>query len=383
MNEEKNHEDTKTRRPEKGFVFSIFLSCLRVFVVFLLVSPSAARAEDGGVEAGATQSVAGCVESIPSGAQRPVMREAFPLKGTSGYAAMLSVEVEHGKGESVLPRGLDLQSAGDAAKALKDASFALPFQDGGSGARIVDVPTAKNDRVTTRLELPVVPLPAEPGRHTLTLPPVPVAVARANGEIVTACTRPHAIVIEDPIAQTPDAYPQPNPPPRVQREEWTALKHALAILAAGILLGAIIAYLVRRWLARPKPVPPPPPPRPAWEIALEKLDEVRHAGLLEQGRFGEYYDRVSDAVRGYLGARYGFDGLESTTDEIIHALTRSAVHGIAVPEVVAFLQGCDLVKFANMTPTLDECTTAIAAGERIVRMTMPRERAFDGTEVPA
>ena len=312
-----------------------------------------------------------------------MMREVFPLHGTSGYAAVLSVEVEHGKGESVLPRGLDLQSAGDAAKALKDASFVLPNQDGGSGARLVNVPNAKGDRVTTRLELSVVPLPAEPGRHTLTLPPVPVAVARANGEIVTVCTRSHGIIVEDPTASTPEARPVGNPPPRIQREEWTSLKHALAILAAGVLLGAIVAYLVRLWLARPKPVPPPPPPRPPWEIALEKLDEVRHAGLLEQGRFGEYFDRVSDALRNYLGARYGFDGLESTTDEIIAALKRSAVHGVAVPEIVAFLQDCDLVKFANMTPTLDECMASIASCERIVRMTMPRERAFDGSEVPA
>ena len=99
----------------------------------------------------------------------------------------------------------------------------------------------------------------------------------------------------------------------------------------------------------------------------------------EQGRFGEYFDRVSDALRNYLGARYGFDGLESTTDEIITALQRSSVHGVAVPEIVAFLQDCDLVKFANMTPTQAECVGALTSGERIVRATMPRHRAFDAT----
>ncbi len=354
--------------------------------VVLAAASTASRARADGAgpgDAGAADpsNVMGCVESIPPGAQRPTMTDVFPTHGTSGYASTLKVTVEHGKGESVLPRGLELQSASDAVKVLKDAGFVIPYQDGGAGARLTVVANAKADRATTELELPLLALPAQPGRHTLTLPPLPVAVARANGEIATACTRPHTIVVEDPTASTPDARPKPIPEARPQREEWTALKEALVILSVGALAGAIITYLVRRWMQRPRPVPPPPPPRPAWEVALEKIDEVRHAGLLEQGRFAEYFDRVSDAVRGYLGARYDFDGLESTSDEILQALRRSALHGVSMPEMIAFLQDCDLVKFANMTPSLEECTKAIADGERIIRMTMPRERAFDGTEV--
>jgi hypothetical protein len=320
------------------------------------------------------------VESIPSGAQRPRITEEFPTRGTSGYAATLKVTVEHGKGESVLPRGLELGS--DAAKILKKAEFVLPDQDGGGAARLEGKPAdpGRPDRVTTVLELPVVPLPDKPGRHVLVLPPLPVAVARASGEVATACTLPHTIVIEDPIAQVPEAKPKPNPPPRMQREEWTSLKTGLLIGSIGLFAGAILTWLLRRWMTRPRPVPPPPPPRPAWEIALERLDEVRHAGLLEQSRFGEYFDRVSDAVRGYLGARYGFDGLESTTDEILAALNRAeSTGGLALPEVAKFLQDCDLVKFANMTPSHEECTLALQAGERIVRVTMPRARAFDAT----
>jgi len=139
-------------------------------------------------------------------------------------------------------------------------------------------------------------------------------------------------------------------------------------------------------------VPPPPPPRPAWEIALERLDEVRHAGLLDVARFQEYFDRVNDAVRAYLGARYGFDGLESTTDEILQGLRRAtldalpspvaaapAIHpaaaalseNVVMPAVVQFLGECDLVKFAKFTPTPEECTRALDAAERIVRSTMP------------
>jgi hypothetical protein len=339
-------------------------------------SASTAGAAPAVADAGPSGSVGGCVESIPSGAIRPTLTETFPSRGLIGYAATLTVVVAHGKGESVLPHGLELQSESDAAKALKSAGFVLPDQDGGAAARLTPAPAdpAHPDRAITTFELPLLALPPEPGRHTLVLPPLPVAVARANGEIATACTREHTIVVEDPTASTPDAKPKLNPPARAQREEWTFMRQLATYGAIGLVAGIVIALLVRKWLARPKPVKPPPPPRPPWEIALERLDEVRHAGLLEVNRFQEYFDRVNDAVRAYLGARYGFDGLESTTDEILQGLRRAAIERLAMGGVLDFLSECDLVKFANMTPSKDACERALDSAERIVRTTMPLGR---------
>jgi hypothetical protein len=205
----------------------------------------------------------------------------------------------------------------------------------------------------------------------LHLPPLPVSVARANNDVVTLCTKPHSIIVDDPTASTPDAKPKGNPPPRPQREEWVSLERGLAWGAAGVVVGGLLAWLVYRWMKRPRPVPPPPPPRPPWEVALERLDEIRHAGLLETQRFAEFFDRVNDSVRQYLGARFGFDGLESTTDETLKALRRAPHFGLPLPELAAFLQECDLVKFADVTPTLTECERALAQAERVVRATTP------------
>ena len=80
---------------------------------------------------------------------------------------------------------------------------------------------------------------------------------------------------------------------------------------------------------------------------------------------------LQHAVREYLGARFGFDGLESTTDETLAALRRVPHFGLPMPEVAAFLQDCDLVKFADVTPTLEECERAVIAAEKVVRATMP------------
>jgi hypothetical protein len=120
-------------------------------------------------------------------------------------------------------------------------------------------------------------------------------------------------------------------------------------------------------------------------VALERLDEARHAGLLETQRFGDFFDRVNDAVREYLGHRFGFDGLESTTDETLASLRRVPHFEIPMPEIAGFLQQCDLVKFADVTPTLTECEQSLAQAERVVRSTMPvRAPAYaPGQEVPS
>lgn len=320
--------------------------------------------------------LAECVETAPSGTERPQMSETFPAHGTSGYEATLRVVVTHGRGETVLPRGVELQSESDTAKALKAAGFALPDQEGGAGARLqsVDLGGKAGSRQTT-LEVPFVALPSDPGRHRLTLPPLPIAIARASGDVVTLCTKPHALVVDDPTASTPDAKPRPNPPPRPQREEWVALERALAWAVLGAVVGSLVLWGAVRWSKRPKRAPPPPPPRVPWEVALERLDEVRHAGLLERQRFSDFFDRVNDAVREYLGARFGFDGLESTTDETLSALRRVPHFALPIPQLASFLQQCDLVKFADLTPTLDECRHALVEAEHVVRTTMPAVRS--------
>ena len=361
--------------------------------ILFLGAASHASAEEPppAADAGTTsESVSGCVESIPKGSVRPNITDVFPAHGTSGWAATLSITVRHGKGERVLPSGLDLASAVEAKKYLRKAGFVIPDQDGGAGARLWSEPdNPQKTEAITHLDLPLITLPDSPGRHVMELPPLPVAVVRANGEVATVCTQPHSIVVEDPIASTPGAEPKPNPPPRPQREEWTALKKAVLWGSFGILAGAILAYLAYRWWKRPKPVLPPPPPRPPWEVALEKLSEIRGAGLLDSERYTEYFDRVSDTVRSYLGARFGFDGLESTTDEILTALKTHAsgsvrtesnldhapfdanTPAIALYEIRDFLSECDLVKFANLTPTPEQCALALTTGEYIVHGTTP------------
>ena len=308
-----------------------------------------------------------CVEKLPPGKGRPGFSERFPERGLSGHALPLVVTVTHGAAETVLPTGFHFQADTPQAKELKKTGFVLPDPLGGAGPQVAREANGTKSTVT----ISFVALPDKPGRHTLQLPSMPITVARASGDLMTLCTRPHTIVIEDPTSSTPDPKPKANPPPRPQREEWTFLKQAVGIGAIALVVGAVLAWLIGRWLKRPRPVPPPPPPRPPWEVALESLHDLRHAGLTREGRFAEHFDRVSDIVRRYLGDRYGFDGLESTTREMLAELRRSTPRIVVLDEIERFMRQADLVKFARLTPSELECSTALAEAGVIVERTVP------------
>ncbi len=310
-----------------------------------------------------------CVEQIPDGRNAPTLSSTLPSRGKSGWATPLRIVIEHGRGETVLPNGFHVQLGGDAYREIEREGFALPDPDGGSGPTKSVV--VEGEKATTTLTIPLLPLPEEPGRHELTVPPLPIAIARASGDVITLCTKPQTLVVEDPIANTPNAKPKSNPAPLDQLEEWTAAKQASIVGLIALVVGALVAWLFSWWRRRPKVLPPPPPPRPPWEVALEELDAVRRAGLIEKNELDDHFARVSDAVRKYLGGLYGFDGLESTTREILHTLHRVVPRVVVLEEIERFLRQADLVKFARLTPTEPECREALDLGEQIVRRTIP------------
>jgi hypothetical protein len=309
---------------------------------------------------------ASCVEHVPSGTSRPELVESFPARGTSGYASTLEVTVKHGRGETVLPEGFKVQGGSDAARALASAGFVIPDPNGGVGPKL----TVAADGSSTTIAIPFLALPKEPGRHAMMLPPVPIAIGRASGELVTLCTKPHALLVEDPIANEATPTVRTNPLPRAQREEWVVAEQVLVGVIAGVALALLVAYLLKRRKRQPKLEPVIPPKLP-WIAALEELEELRRSTLLEERRTDAYFDRVSDCVRRYLGARYGFDGLETTTDEMRGLLKRVRPPVPELATIAAFLEDCDLVKFARLVPTDRDCVEALERGERIVRNTTP------------
>jgi hypothetical protein len=316
-----------------------------------------------------------CTEHVPEGAAVPVITEDMAARGTSGYAVTLRLVIQHGQGETVLPEGFKLQPSSDAAKALQHAGFVIPDPAGGMRPEMVVEPRKATTQTT--VTIPFVPLPPKAGRNAMVLPPLPIAVARANNEYLTLCTKPHGIVVEDPIANELHPKVALNPPPRRQLVDWPAARLVALALPLAALIAVLGALGYSWWSKRPKFIREAPR-IPPWEVAIGELLAIRRSELIEKGKTEEYVDRVNEVIRRYLGARYGFEamaegynGLETTTGEMLALLDRVRPTVAELPRIRVFLEDCDLVKFARLIPGANDCAEALDRGEKIVRNTIP------------
>lgn len=214
-------------------------------------------------------------------------------------------------------------------------------------------------------------LAMEPGDTEI--PALRLRVVTRDGTVGGARTAPRRVHVISVIGNTPHAQPKPPTDPVPVFEKNYTLLWVLGALGT-LLVTALLTFLFARWwLRRKKPLPPPPPPRPPWEVAIEALEKVRREqpAMLAEQRERELVDRVSDAIRLYLGERYGFDGLESTTDEIVSHLKKRVRENVPLKEVIAFLGDSDLVKFAKLVPGAEECDSLLASAFQLVRTTLP------------
>lgn len=147
--------------------------------------------------------------------------------------------------------------------------------------------------------------------------------------------------------------------------------HRFAIIVVVILLGILLAWLIRRFLKnRPalgrREVPLPPP----WDLAFTQLKQLKDDNLPGQGRIKDYYTRLSGIVRRYIEARFDIRAPEMTTEEFLWSLRSS--DKLTTPQKEAlgqFLTCCDMVKFARYGSTPQEIETSFALAERLVSET--------------
>jgi hypothetical protein len=208
------------------------------------------------------------------------------------------------------------------------------------------------------------------------IPTLDLMVVLSDGRTGTVTTPPLSLRVTDPLANENDPQPRGEHPPRTvyttdRRAIWTGA------FLGGMLLAVLLGLGIERWRStrKPKPGPPPPPPRPPEEVALEKLRAIEESELLEEGEVKSFHVAISEAIREYLGGRYGFDSLEMTTKEIILQLDAALLRGITRAELQEFLRETDMVKFAKWLPPEERSHELLEHAFNIVRRTTAAERA--------
>ena len=137
------------------------------------------------------------------------------------------------------------------------------------------------------------------------------------------------------------------------------------LLALGITLALVAALIIFwRWQSRRRRERPAILPE-IW--ALQSLAELERTDWIGTGRAREFYYRLSEIIRAYIEKKFALAAPEMTTEEFLLTLTR--LRG-ALPydaeRLRAFLQACDIVKYAAYSPQREDAEQVLATARTFV-----------------
>ena len=136
----------------------------------------------------------------------------------------------------------------------------------------------------------------------------------------------------------------------------------LVIVLALLVIAAVSIWLWKR--KKPTTATEIVVPPTALEIAIEALRQLQE----DNPPVEQFFIRLSNIVRQYLEARFALHAPERTTEEFLCEVSQNRTLSEAHKELLgAFLQECDLVKFARHQPDAADRQRAFRAAERFLR----------------
>ncbi len=168
----------------------------------------------------------------------------------------------------------------------------------------------------------------------------------------------------DKVPSLTDLSPMLPPRPLSQSSSWIWLWTALP--------AAIVAFLLV-WFRRQKKanviqlVSLTPS-----EIAHRALADLLAENLPAQGRFQDFYVRLTGIVRYYIEGTTGVRAPEQTTEEFLRAMhARDLFQAVQTVRLQDFLEAADMVKYAGQQPNSEQIDVSIARAREFVKMHSP------------
>jgi hypothetical protein len=215
--------------------------------------------------------------------------------------------------------------------------------------KIYDPVKTKEGKVTNKSEYVITTFTT--GEYVI--PPIAIHYTDPKGEKKQIQSEPLFILVKSVGATESDKEDIRGlkPPIEIKGGYWTYL----LILPALVLLGAFGFFYYRQ---RSKGVGLPKVPeelkKPAWEVALLELENLKNSDILERKEIKKYYIILSDIIRKYLERRYQITALDRTTAEVKFEMKNVKVDKEIIDSVYDFLFSCDLVKFAKYVSSKEE-----------------------------
>lgn len=166
-------------------------------------------------------------------------------------------------------------------------------------------------------------------------------------------------------------------PPWFRRWEFWAV-----IVLAALVVSAATAYWLRN---RPK-IERTAPGKTPWEMAYERLQSLDERHLPKAAQYEPYYVDLSAILRYYIEDRFHLHAPEQTTPEFLAELSGSGYLDDGHERFLGtFLRHCDLVKFAQYVPTVNDMESRFTEVLRFVDDTVPArdEEKEDSPEAAA
>lgn len=309
------------------------------------------------------------VHSVLERGPLKLMVEASPAKLQVGDTVRIHVQVDAPEDvEVVLPTA---QAFGDLDVVATDTPEPRP----GAAGRVWQATFALTPLLSGTIEIPSLTARyARPAAAPAVQPPPPAPGTNAASQPASQPT--YSELVSEPLklevasALTDNDHPeQPRDitgtllPPRPPLPWWVK---ALLAAAAVAFIGLCVAtfFVIRRLLHRPPPILVPE----VW--ALDELEKLHRADLLMTGQVQTYYYKLTEIIRRYIELKFGLAATEMTTEEFLRALARNQR---ALPydaaKLQAFLEACDLVKYAAQQPAREDAEAVLATARNFVHAT--------------
>jgi hypothetical protein len=201
-------------------------------------------------------------------------------------------------------------------------------------------------------------------------PPLHLMIGDGSGQVVEEVAPSVRLAVTPTLAEDDMALRDIKPQAGLAVPPvWPWIAGALFAAAAAAIGGW---WLYRRWRGEPAfCLPRAVDNRPPWQIAYDELVRIEGLGLVEQGRFKEYYTLVTDCLRAYLEAQFDLSVFDRTTSELRPVLRRSELAADHARGFLDLFMASDLVKFAKLTPDAREAGQLTGQARQLVQATGP------------
>jgi hypothetical protein len=160
-------------------------------------------------------------------------------------------------------------------------------------------------------------------------------------------------------------------PPFKIKEKSKWYLYVLLVIAAG----SILTWLYLRWKSKGIGLPQVQleKEKPAWQIALASLEELKDSDYIQKQEIKKYYIILSEIIRKYLEGGFNVPAVDRTTSEIKWEMKKIKIEQEIIQRVVDLLSECDLVKFAKFVPSVEQTDENWQESHDLVQQTKPEE----------